>query len=1122
MQLQIGRGPTTLLTKRIHVFGDRHRPDAPPAPFVRMPLTWERTAKSATNPVGIDPSRALPNLVDAAGSGAAIAFGPIASIWPSRRAKLGTVARKSIESEPIVLPLGFDFSYFQASPEDQRLDRMTGGEWVVLDGMHPLLPRVQFKLPGCMLLARLVTPSGEPKTPQTLLPDRLVIDTDRQQATLTYRGGIAGDWSALGDHRIEVGLARDEETVGFPDATDPATRRGRARSPETTPAETPSLGETIVAPLAQQSAPALPFAQRAEAPVAPAFVVPTAPAPPPSVPDAPAPVAPVAPAPPPAAMKMMGTMALDLEAIRAVAVPFAGAATPSTEPKQTSREGLPFAALSDEETRDGKPAETIRSALREVPPFFVDTAIAVHAFAWQVRPPQESLVVIAKATFDLRDGAAAVLSEEAAMLSGDVFADDDLGGELQAASDYAILKREVDVLVHGTAYPGAPEARAGHVALRVRGAGGTIERSLAVLGDRTWQGGALDLLPSAPRPFDAMPLSWTRAFGGGDHPENPVGVGYRGAPARDGLRRLPNFEIPGKLIASPSDAPTPAGLGPLNPVWRARWSMIGTYDAVWFRTRWPYFAEDLDVAFFQAAPKGQRLANANGDEHYELTGLHPTQSTLRGRLGEVRARAFAERRGEGAAGFREIALKLDTITFRPEQGKAELVWRGLLDVSDDDAPEIEFLFATIEPLAGPRLTLEEARSRALAVATPKEEPEEDIVDQPGDPVAPTPEDPEDAALLAKIEAAVAAREAEVGAAPDSPEAEADLPPPDPEAVAAVMRESGATEEEIAELTAALNPKEATEPPPPHVDLRALVEARVQAGEPLSGMDLRGADLSELDLHGQTFDGSDLSAACLDRADLRGANAEGARLAGASLKDAKLDEANLAGCDLDSAILDGATLTRAILDAIEARDIHAEKADLTGAHLDGAVLAGAFLTSAKFDGASLISADLTGACIDRATFSAATMTSVKLYDVHGEGASFDRADLTNARCESAMFVKGSFRWITADESIWEGADLRGASFEGATLRAASFLRAKAEKAVFNGADLENARMRRSKLAGALFVAANLMEAKLDKANLENADLRSANLHAATLTKAWLKGAKLDNAITTYSDLDKRQP
>jgi hypothetical protein len=141
-----------------------------------------------------------------------------------------------------------------------------------------------------------------------------------------------------------------------------------------------------------------------------------------------------------------------------------------------------------------------------------------------------------------------------------------------------VLWREVSVTASGVAHgpPHAPYVRP--VTLTV----GDQLRRLIVFGPRRYIAASAGLEPSAPGPFDATPLSWDRAFGGGydvppglmpgsllphpgfrvEHAINRFGRGYYAdeRAARD--MPLPEIERPDQLIRKWSEQPTPAGFAP--------------------------------------------------------------------------------------------------------------------------------------------------------------------------------------------------------------------------------------------------------------------------------------------------------------------------------------------------------------------------------------------------------------------------------------------------------------------------------------------------------------------------------------------------------------------------------
>ncbi len=116
------------------------------------------------------------------------------------------------------------------------------------------------------------------------------------------------------------------------------------------------------------------------------------------------------------------------------------------------------------------------------------------------------------------------------------------------------------------------------VALRV----GEQSRSLRVWGERRWVKNAGKLVASAAAPWESLPLSWERAFGGTveippgpigpnklphpggrlQHPMNPRGMGLCLDPNTAEGIALPNIESETESMKQPIEQPRPAGFAP--------------------------------------------------------------------------------------------------------------------------------------------------------------------------------------------------------------------------------------------------------------------------------------------------------------------------------------------------------------------------------------------------------------------------------------------------------------------------------------------------------------------------------------------------------------------------------
>ena len=317
------------------------------------------------------------------------------------------------------------------------------------------------------------------------------------------------------------------------------------------------------------------------------------------------------------------------------------------------------------------------------------------------RPPQPEMTAIVRGTFALAPGGVAtpltMPLPKPASLTGDVFLDDDDGlrGACLYPSDFADFKPTADVLLRGTCHtPGGeplPECP-------VRFSVGAFSKTLLVVGPRVWRVGAFSDHPSDPVPFTRMPLGYDHAFGGPDDDHNPVGKGH-------GTGELPNVETPGHGVRTRRDRPHPAGFGPLSPSWPERRARVGKdYGASYAKHRAPFYAEDFDWTYFNAAPADQRLPGyLDGDEALVLHNLHPEHVSYACRLPGVRPRVFVDDRAGRA---REIALHLDTLFVDMDQEIVLLTWRGLTPVDDLDLRDVTTVLVAEEKLG-------EARPEAL-------------------------------------------------------------------------------------------------------------------------------------------------------------------------------------------------------------------------------------------------------------------------------------------------------------------------------------------------------------------------------------------------------------------------
>ena len=202
--------------KAVQVVGDRYFDRDgrlnEPAPFVRMPLTWDRAAggPDTANPAGRVLGTAAqpdffgrvyaPNLLPRGLVLASrhdhvppVGLGPIAPTWPSRTAKLlqhasGWVPGRWHERP---LPPDIDLAYFNAAPVDQQRAAPFGEEKIYLEHLHPEITMLSTRLRAVSPTAAVELGAGT--TPLTLRCDTLIIDADRGRAMLVWRTHVVLD-----------------------------------------------------------------------------------------------------------------------------------------------------------------------------------------------------------------------------------------------------------------------------------------------------------------------------------------------------------------------------------------------------------------------------------------------------------------------------------------------------------------------------------------------------------------------------------------------------------------------------------------------------------------------------------------------------------------------------------------------------------------------------------------------------------------------------------------------------------------------------------------------------------------------------------------------------------------
>lgn len=305
------------------------------------------------------------------------------------------------------------------------------------------------------------------------------------------------------------------------------------------------------------------------------------------------------------------------------------------------------------------------------------------AFEFMGLPDEDGrslLLLLVKATYSLK-GPSPWLEEEQVPVS---WTGEPWGTPGESSDKYepegAFFKAATDVALIGHAYPPQKGATEGLVALQV----GPLKKVVRVVGERVWFKSMGRVAATKPLPFDTLPLTWERAFGGWDRtdaakpafePRNPVGTGFRASPRHfeEGLK-LPNLEDPAEPLREFGQKVTPVGFGFTSPHWQPRARYAGTYDEAWNKTRKPLLPRDFDRRFFNAAAPGLVAPGyLKGDEPVIINGASPKGRLAFSLPGQATPVVTLEVEGTGTT---TPPLRLDTVILDMDAQRLLLLWRG--------------------------------------------------------------------------------------------------------------------------------------------------------------------------------------------------------------------------------------------------------------------------------------------------------------------------------------------------------------------------------------------------------------------------------------------------------------
>jgi len=729
--------------------------------------------------------------------------------------------------------------------------------------------------------------------------------------------------------------------------------------------------------------------------------------------------------------------------------------------------------------------------------------------------------------------------------------------------DEGLAKAQSELLVAGSFHaPGGAPVRASHVRAKL----GSVDKCLAVFGDRHWRDG----VPTEPEPIAKLPIDWMHAFGGPGFDRNPYGKGAAPVDVDGRLEHpLPNVERHRALVRSASERPEPAGFLPMDVTFAQRRARAGTYDQRWLEEHFPGLPPDAAPTFFNVAPEDQWSDGAFlGDEEFLVENMHPDAPRLEGRLPGLVARCFVTLRTPEGERLIEVPLRWDTAWLFPTAGAGVVIAHGTLPIAEDDAADVLHLVCACEDPTAPRpiehysaalarrldkdkgalaglsdsdlMPLRASgiapnigemdvgrwvRSENLAAQNLKRgaerrraelragieaeglDPKEyGLMDQPPEPAAPPVDDPDE--LKAHVEAQLA----RLDELRDELDAKASAAK---EEARQALAEAGEDYEAMMDQASTQGMGPPKPPPLDAADLDGLdpeLRAQLQRQhEDLIAMYRRFGHLQPT-ASAMDPEASDRARIVMDLAreaseslagrDFTGANFAGMKLAGIDLSGAFLEAADLSGCDISGADLTGAVLAKADL-----RGANLSGAKLHGANLGGARLHDAMLDDVDLSDGILSRAELAGARLARANLSGVDWLETRVGAVDLSGSVLGACNLLGADLRGARFVGSDLSGANLVDCVLDGAD-----FSRATLTKTSFVRCRGQDVSFREAAFRQGVMvHDSSFAGADFRDADMEQATIRGVALAGARFDRANLTGADLSECDASGATFERAV-----------
>jgi len=710
--------------------------------------------------------------------------------------------------------------------------------------------------------------------------------------------------------------------------------------------------------------------------------------------------------------------------------------------------------------------------------------------------------------------------------------------------DIGMPKKFGEFLAMGSAY--APEGEpvaSMDVSIGIR----DLEKTLKVTGNREWKTNLMNkAFLSMPEPFTEMEISWSNAYGGEKHPDNKTGKGcqkkYKLLTGSLKSIPWPTIEDPKKPLKKPGKNYEPQSFGMFELTSKKRQKKAGTYNKKWLKYDHPGYPDDVDWSVFNAACERQWFNGfINGDETYEIKGMHPEKETITGTLPRIRTRIFINQNtGQDDSEiphFQEIDNRLDTVWFFPAIETGILIFRGRTGINDSDALDVKSILLAYEnmndskrskdyynDIHDKRFDIKTAAAHVFNESQLSPEKSETQKKQEADEKI----NAEKLALEKKqtaIDQGIKAFQETTGTTlPDSHEKPVAEPDPVGTIPEAALKRNDFDLSEILENVQKVADKhmeegkkkleefqkELPEQPvePENEKQTRLTGQALQKAVKRVGEEEKKVLLTLLNETGQSAGDlqNQLESAGKQMMEARRISPE----ALAPEEDYPASVSKALGDLIKEMITNGESLHERDVAGADVSNVDFSGLDMTGIMLEKANLSGC-----RFHKTNLTNAVLNGACLDNADFSGATMSGVNLCNTVGENSRFKGCDLTGA-----PFIKANLKGADFSSCILKNINGMNVSFIGSNLSDSQF-----EESLFIDAELDEVTFDNSLFQKTLFTNstsefASFKNAGMTKCALVNLEADGSDFSEARLKTVQFAGDCLLRSCD-FTDIDARE-